>query len=124
VDELTMTYANVQELTVHQGPVQRLLGITDLKVRSAGGGAVQQEGHSARETHVAYFHGVDNAAEIRDLILGHLRGMRDAGLGDADERGTGPSGVGAPPGRDGALEAARLVLAEAQALRRAVGAPD
>lgn len=131
VEEMTMTYANVQELTVHQGPVQRLLGIADLKVRSAGGGTVQQEGHSVRETHAGYFHGVDNAEEIRDLILAHLRGLRDAGLGDPDEvRGPGnASGVGgaamtASTGMDhpGILEAAQSVLLEARALRQCLDA--
>jgi uncharacterized membrane protein YdbT with pleckstrin-like domain len=116
VEELTMTFANIQEITVHQGPLQRLLKIADLKVRSAGGGGSQrQEGHTIRETHVAYFHGVENAAEIRDVILEHLRRQRDTGLGDPDAE----SGV-VPPAQSDAdpiLFAAREILIEARALR-------
>lgn len=121
VEELTMTYANIQELTVHQGPIQRLLGIADLRVRSAGGGAARQEGNTVRESHVAYFHGVDNATAIRDLILAHLRRHRDTGLGDPD----GPSDDLDPshPAASGdVLEAAREVLAEVRALKAAIDA--
>jgi membrane protein YdbS with pleckstrin-like domain len=119
VEELTMTYANIQELTVHQGPLQRLLGIADLKVRSAGGGAARQEGHTVRESHVAYFHGVDNAPAIRDLILEHLRRQRDTGLGDPDRIPDEPApSCGASQGD--LVEAAREVLIEARALKAAI----
>lgn len=127
VDELTMTYANVQELTVHQGPLQRMLGISDLKVRSAGGGGnAGGDGQSTRETHVGYFHGVGNAGEIRDLILAYLRGLKDAGLGDPDEshRATGPARVGGVAVSVAAtaarIEAARSLLDEVRRLRRAL----
>src|SRR5690606_10085493 len=36
--EKTMTLANVQHVSVRQGPLQRLLGIADVEVRTAGGG--------------------------------------------------------------------------------------
>ncbi len=38
VREQTMTFSNVQNLAVRQGPLQRLFGIADLEVTSAGGG--------------------------------------------------------------------------------------
>jgi uncharacterized membrane protein YdbT with pleckstrin-like domain len=113
--ERTMSFANVQNLEIRQGPIYRLLGIASLEARSAGGGqghaAKGQGGRRAREDlHVAYFRGVDNAAEIRDLILARLRGLRDAGLGDLDEeRETAPA--------PSASEAARALLGEARALR-------
>lgn len=116
VEELTMTFANIQEITVHQGPLQRLLKIADLKVRSAGGGGgAGSEGQHTRETHVAYFHGVDNAEAIRDLIVAHLRRQRDTGLGDPDS--PAPEELPAVEHADDVLEAARAVLAEARALR-------
>ena len=123
-----MTFANIQEITLHQGPLQRWLGIADLKVRSAGGGLkVADNGHT-RETHVAYFRGVDNAAEIRDLILQHLRSYRrDSGLGDPDSLAA--EGVAAVDtaiansigNSTETLEAARELLGEARALRRVWG---
>jgi hypothetical protein len=117
VEEHTMTYANIQEISVQQGPLQRLLGIADLKVRSAGGGAAVQEGENKRETHVAWFHGVDNAPAIRDLILDHLRHLRDTGIGDADE-----APAASVAGGDERLAAVRELLAAARALREAVAA--
>jgi membrane protein YdbS with pleckstrin-like domain len=123
VEELTMTFANIQELTIRQGPLQRMLGIADLKVRSAGGGAAQQEGKTLRETHVGYFHGVDNAPALRDLILAQLRRYRDSGLGDPDEpAAVAPTGA-VDPAADpsAAATAARELLAEVRTLRRTLG---
>ena len=73
VRERTMTFANIQNLSICQGPLQRLLGIADLKVRTAGGGGGQGQGQGQAEKtgsanmHLGYFRGVDNAAEIREL---------------------------------------------------------
>ncbi len=90
VREKTMTFANIQNLSLRQGPVQRVFGISDLQVRTAGGGAdvageSKKDLAEALNMHIGYFRGVDNADEIRDLILVQMRGMRDSGLGDPDE---------------------------------------
>ncbi len=37
--EKTMTFANIQHVSIRQGPLQRMLGIADLQIRTAGGGA-------------------------------------------------------------------------------------
>ena len=67
--------------------------------------------------HLAYFRGVQNAAEIRDLMLERLRRWRDTGLGDPDEAAAEnvASGHDFSPG-SALLEAARGVLTEAQAV--------
>jgi len=62
IREQTMTFANIQNIEVRQGPLQRLLGIADVEVRSAGGGA-KASGESTRDTHVGLFRGVDDAFE-------------------------------------------------------------
>jgi membrane protein YdbS with pleckstrin-like domain len=88
VHEMTMTFANVQNITVSQGPLERLFGISDVKVDSAGGGGSSGGSHGKAEgpnLHVATFRGVDNPEEIRDLMLQRLRRLRDAGLGDLDD---------------------------------------
>lgn len=124
VGESTMSFANVQQVVVTQGPLQRALGIADLRVQSAGGGGGGDEhGKGGESLHAGVFHGVDNAAEIRDLILERLRRFRAAGLGDPDDRATAdaaPVPMPAPADR-AALAAAREVLAEARALRQALG---
>lgn len=89
VREMTMTFANVQQITVRQGPLQRLLQVSDLEVRTAGGGGGGTEGggkHSGGESmHQGYFRGVEDAEKIRDLILERLRKYRDGGLGDPED---------------------------------------
>ncbi len=122
LQESTMSFANLQQVEVRQGPVQRLLGIADVRVQSAGGGGhVGGEGQQAHDSlHTGLFHGVDNASEIRDLILERLRHFREAGLGDPDDAtAAAPSAASAP--RD-TLVAAQELLAEARALRAAVRA--
>lgn len=90
VREKTMTLANVQNIAIRQGPLQRLLGIADVEVKTAGGGASAGGPHGkgkpmSEPMHVAFFRGVDNAEEIRDLVREGVRRQKDGGLGDPDE---------------------------------------
>jgi membrane protein YdbS with pleckstrin-like domain len=105
VQEITMTFANVQEMRIQADPLQVVLGIADLVVRSAGGGgAAGQTGAG----HVARLSGVDNAEELREVIGERLKRYRDAGLGDRGDVDDTP------------VEAAKELLAEAKRLRAAV----
>ncbi|MFQ5349051.1 MAG: PH domain-containing protein [Thermoanaerobaculia bacterium] len=119
VQERTMTFSNVQNVTIRQGPLQRLLGIADLRVQTAGGGGKSSdddEEGSADHLHVGYFRGVANAAEIRDAVLARLRRLRSSGLGDPEE----PVPVEAVRGTDqGVLEAAAELLRETRSLAAA-----
>jgi membrane protein YdbS with pleckstrin-like domain len=115
--EKTMTFANIQQVSIQQNPLQRLLGISDVKVETAGGGSHKPDGSGASHgegLHEAYFRGVSNASEIRDTILACVRQHRDAGLGEAEPA--------APVGPEGALAAAQELLTEMKALRRALPA--
>jgi hypothetical protein len=117
--EMTFTLVNVQDIRIAQGPLQRLLGLADVELRTAGGSdtASHHGGHASstsRNLHLARFRGVDNAEAIRDLVLERMKRARDAGLGDPDDHA---------PEHDGpsALElATRELLAESAALRLAV----
>jgi uncharacterized membrane protein YdbT with pleckstrin-like domain len=114
IREKTIALANIQNIAVKQGPLQRFLGIADVEVKTAGGGGNSSEGNKkqiSEPMHVAYFRGVDNAAEIRDLLREGVRLQRNAGLGDPDE----------PVQDDDVMAAAQALLAEARALRQ-VGA--
>ena len=107
VREQTMTFANIQNLEITQGPLQKLFGLADLRVQTAGGGA----GLSAQERrqnpfadmHVATFSGVADAAEIREMILARLKHYRDAGLGDHDDRSPAVAPATAPAALPAAL---------------------
>lgn len=117
IREMTMTFANIQQITIHQGPLQRLLGISDLQVRTAGGGDGEsdQKHGTGTSMHVGFFRGVDNAEAIRDLILERLRRYRDSGLGDPDDQ-IQDEGAKAPA-EEPIIQAANELLEEARALR-------
>jgi membrane protein YdbS with pleckstrin-like domain len=85
VKELTVTHANIQNLRVTQGPIQKLFGISDLKVDTAGGGAASAKGQHDTGHSVA-FAGIENAPELRDrLLLLMKQHGRSAGLGDPED---------------------------------------
>jgi len=119
LQESTMSFANIQQVEIRQGPLQRFLGLADVCVRSAGGGdpAPGAKGHGDETSlHTGIFQGVPNAVEIRDLILERLRKFRETGLGDPeDARAQAP----APATSRSVAEAMDELLTEARALRRA-----
>ena len=127
VREMTVTYANIQNVSVNQGPIQRALGIADLQVETAGGGVVNaNQKQLGLNLHVAWFRGIDNAEQVKTLIQDRLRRLKDAGLGDHDDHRhetLAPSSVilsGADPAA--LLDALRAVHSEAASLRSAASA--
>jgi membrane protein YdbS with pleckstrin-like domain len=80
--ETTITFENVQNVAVNQGPIQRLFGIADVLVETAGGGSAQAEAGAKLSGHRGLIEGVANAHQIRDLLMKRLRRSRSAGLGD------------------------------------------
>ena len=117
--EATVTFANIQNISISQGPIQRLLGIADLRVDTAGGGsAVGTHGeHGTTNMHMVKFRGVNNANEIKELMQQRLWQLKDSGLGDHDDHHAAQPDVVAS---SNLLTALREVHAEAQALRVAV----
>lgn len=86
IEEKTFTFENVQNIAIRQGPVQRWFGVADLVIQTAGGGSVATpHGAGGGGGHHGQIEGVDNAEEIRDLIMTKVRAARDAGLGDDDD---------------------------------------
>ena len=84
ITETTITFENVQDVKMDQGPVQRYFGISDIIIQTAGGGSVQQSSHgnTTTTTHVGHIEGIADAQRIRDLIMNRVRRSRSAGLGD------------------------------------------
>ncbi len=88
VREMTLTFANIQNISISQGPIQRLLNISDLRVETAGGGggtAAAQNQQNIFSMHVGFFRGVDNSEKIRTLMLERLKKIKSTGLGDLDD---------------------------------------
>ncbi len=117
VREMTVTFANIQNISISQGPVQRMLGIANLQVQSAGGGSGKDPHHSGPDLHMATLRGIENAPELRVLIENRLRQAKDAGLGDPDDP---PARVGAPSGASELVSALRQVQHESRLLHESL----
>jgi uncharacterized membrane protein YdbT with pleckstrin-like domain len=124
VREMTVNFANIQNISISQGPLQRILGIADLRVDTAGGGGrAANPQHGTQNLHTAWFRGIDNANEVRELIQQRLRSLKDSGLGDHEEirRSQQPLTEASVSETSAALIGAlRKVHAEACALRKAI----
>lgn len=79
IQETTITFENVQNVSITQGPVERAFGIATLVVDTAGGGE-EKPGHSSG--HRGTIEGIANAERLRQLILLRLNASRSAGLGE------------------------------------------
>ena len=104
-----MTFANIQGIRLNANPIERLLGLANVEVRSAGGGDSTAQGEPS-SGHVGKFAGVDNAEAIRDFLVERLRVYRDSGLGEKTVEAREPL----------SLSAAREVLQEMRALRNSL----
>ena len=119
IRETTVTFENVQNVELKQGPLQRYFGISNLVVQTAGGGGVQtQQGQT--NPHIALVEGIEDAKGIRDAIMAKVRSSRRAGLGDErPEESRAPAlGSGWTPDH---IEALRAVRDEIVALRASIG---
>jgi uncharacterized membrane protein YdbT with pleckstrin-like domain len=81
VREITITFANAQNVRVTQGPLERFFGFSTVEVETAGGGTSE----AGTTSHRAQLRGLANPGEVRDVILELLRKQRTAGLGDPDD---------------------------------------
>jgi membrane protein YdbS with pleckstrin-like domain len=115
IREMTVTFANIQNIAISQGPIQRALGLADLRVDTAGGGAINAQKHQGQNLHTAWLRGVNNANEVRQVIQDRLRHFKDTGLGDHDDRTTAASSTATA-----VLAALRELDHEARALRETV----
>ncbi|QSQ11439.1 PH domain-containing protein [Myxococcus landrumensis] len=119
--EKTMTFANIQQISIQQNPIQRMLGIADVKVETAGGGkgsgSADPDAGTTEHLHEARFRGVSNAEAIRDMLLERVRMHRDTGLGEPTELITDTVPL---LGQAPSLDAARELLSEVRKLRGAL----
>ncbi len=95
IHETTITYENIQNVSIRQGPLQRHFGIADVIVETAGGGSGggKGEGQSAMG-HFGLLEGIDNADEVRELILAKWGQSRSSGIGDDHHQNTAVSRPG------------------------------
>lgn len=81
--EHTITFENVQNVSVHRGPLQYHFRIATVVVETAG--ASEGEGDNEFEVgNKAILQGIGDPDEIRSLIMERVQRSRTAGLGDED----------------------------------------
>jgi uncharacterized membrane protein YdbT with pleckstrin-like domain len=103
-----VSFANIQNVSVRQGPLQRWMGIADLEIRTAGGGNKSDPSKDwSEDLHRAIFRGVDNADEIRDLIRRDVRRLREAEAEPETDQPT-PEGAVLAAARELAVAAGEL----------------
>jgi membrane protein YdbS with pleckstrin-like domain len=85
--EVTLSYANVQNIEVMQGPLERIFGIKSVTVSTAGGSAAPGQ----VDAHQVVIAGITDADSVRELILGMVKKHRDAGLGDPQHTAAAPA---------------------------------
>lgn len=113
VREMTISLANVQNVSMSQGPIQRLCGIANVEVATAGGGDIEiGEGESM---HRGTLRGVADASEVRDRIM---RSWQEARQRQSEPAAT----VASPVSESPLVLSARALAAEASALRQQVAA--
>jgi membrane protein YdbS with pleckstrin-like domain len=131
VRETTITFANIQNMRIEQGPLQRLFGIYDLVVETAGGGGgasakPRAGGEVTSPMHQGNFRGIGRPAELRDQILAYQRQVRSVGLGDHDDAfgpsSAAPRGIATAGFGSAEVEALRAIRAETAAWRGALEA--
>jgi membrane protein YdbS with pleckstrin-like domain len=87
IHETTISFENVQNVEVRQGPLQRHFGIADVLVTTAGGGVASHGKGGQSSTlgaHVGLLQGLDDAEAVRNQILACVERTRAGGLGDED----------------------------------------
>jgi membrane protein YdbS with pleckstrin-like domain len=86
IQETTITYDNIQNVTVKQGPIQRLFKLSDIEVETAGGGgSADSSKNGAGSSHSGRIEGVVDPQRLRERIMTQVRLSRSSGLGDGDE---------------------------------------
>ena len=82
IRETTITYANIQNISLEQGPLERMFSLSNIKVETAGGGGTDSKtdtlGHSGQ------IQGVEDAESLRDLMMTQVRLHRSGGLGEGE----------------------------------------
>jgi membrane protein YdbS with pleckstrin-like domain len=120
IEESTYTFANVQNISLRQGPLERLLRVTNLHVETAGGGSADAAAEAGRGGmyHRGRLEGIDpdTAQRLRDRIRRLVARYQGAGLGD--DLGASDDGSRRGPGlSDAQRQRLRSILLELRAAR-------
>ncbi|WP_434382211.1 PH domain-containing protein [Melittangium boletus] len=114
--ETTITFDNVQNVKISQGPLQRIFDFSDLVIETAGGGGGGPQQNLEQASHVGLLAGIENPTALREQIMNRVRASRSAGLGDEHDVPTPPSGA-SPTWSPAHLEELRRIASHVARLR-------
>jgi hypothetical protein len=66
-------YNRITNINIYQGPISRRFGLAKLAIQTAGFSGVSSSGHKTAEAELI---GIRNFEEIKDVIIGLVRGMK------------------------------------------------
>jgi hypothetical protein len=66
-------YNRITNINIYQGPISRRFGLAKLAIQTAGFSGVSSSGHKTAEAELI---GLKNFEEIKDMIIGLVRGMK------------------------------------------------
>lgn len=92
--ERTFTLSRLQQVSLQQNPLQRLLGLSDIVVTTAGGGSKskdEESGGMEESLHKGHLCGLVNPIPVREHLVARMKAHLDGGLGDeASKRSESP----------------------------------
>lgn len=116
IHETTITFENVQNVKITQGPLQRLFGFSDLVIETAGGGGSGPHQQLEQSSHVGLIQGVEAPSDLREQIMTRVRASRSTGLGDEHDTELHPASP-SPSWTSAHMEALREIAAHVARLR-------
>ncbi len=116
INETTVTFENVQNVRVEQGPLERYFNLSRVMIETAGANSSGGKNPQLAASR-AVIQGVENAEELRDRILCRVREATGAGLGDDDDEGDGRRETGGHLRTAPAAQGSGLTAAHVDALR-------
>ncbi|MBL8046461.1 MAG: PH domain-containing protein [Anaerolineales bacterium] len=112
VNETSLRFANIQQVTLRQGPVQRVLGLADVVLQTAGGRPKDDDDDDEKRKRQGQLKDLEYAQAQN--LLSEIRNQLPAASAEAARLTPPPAPI--PSSR--ALSAAQHLLTEARALRQ------
>lgn len=81
ISEHSITIENIQNVSVRQGPIEQLFRISTVVIETAGSAAGEHDNVFSFGNQTIMV-GIEEATEIRELLMRRVRASRFAGLGD------------------------------------------
>jgi len=82
IHESTITFENIQNVEIRQGPIERKFGIANLMIQTAGGAAAAAGSQGGGTGQHGLLQGIEKPEELRAMFMARAGLSKSAGLGD------------------------------------------